>query len=282
MKRDTLSTAGARTAKAMIYKPAPAMADVAAGKAELRKGQQGDSIQQLQKMLGMKGSAVDGQFGPNTDKAVRRFQQAHGLLVDGKVGPHTFAALKKGASTGSTTGHSNGPVLGNGARIDTHNPILQKLASSPLRDGPTGYCVLTTLNNMKRLGIPHTPEATGQDPNNPRGGMAQMLRNGGWVSVPFPGAHQESIHSPYGNTTANVVSADQYRQLIADGKVPSGAIIFQSRHGWGWNAGSKGNDMGIVRDHGRLTHNYKTMNSIIYSDCKSVVILVPKDALKTS
>jgi hypothetical protein len=139
--------------------------------------------------------------------------------------------------------------------------------------------VLTTLNNMKRLGVPGTPAATGMDPNNPRGGMAQMLRNGHWASVPFPGSRQEAIRSPYGNTTANVVSASQYRKLVAEGKVPDGAIIFQSRHGWEYSGGSKGNDMGVVRNNGRTTHNYQSMNSIIYSDCKEVVILVPKDAL---
>lgn len=278
----------ANAAKAAAYTPAPSLGDVAAGKAVLQKGQQGDSVKQLQKLLGMKGSSVDGQFGPKTDQAVRAFQQAHGLQVDGKVGTQTLSTLQKGGGTGGTggaggtTGPSTGPVLGNGVRIDTNNPILKKLATSPLNDGPTGYCVLTTLNNMKRLGVPNTPAATGQDPNNPRGGMAQMLRSGGWASVPFPGAHQESIRSPYGNTTANVVSADQYRKLVADGKVPSGAIIFQTRHGWGWNEGSSGNDMGIVRDNGNQTHNYKTMSSIIYSDCQSVVILVPKDALKTT
>jgi hypothetical protein len=133
---------------------------------------------------------------------------------------------------------------------------------------------------MHRLGIPGTPAATGSDPNNPRGGLAQMLRNGHWDSVPFAGSRKVAIHSPYGNATANVVTASQYRQLVAQGKVPDGAIIFQTRHGWDYSAGSHGNDMGIVRNHGRTTHNYQDMTSIIYSDCKDVVIMVPKGAIK--
>ena len=37
--------------------------------------------------------AVDGEFGPVTEGAVRRFQEQHGLAVDGEVGPETWGAL---------------------------------------------------------------------------------------------------------------------------------------------------------------------------------------------
>jgi|UPI000426F885 peptidoglycan hydrolase-like protein with peptidoglycan-binding domain len=47
-------------------------------------------VMKLQKILGI---TADGDFGPKTLTAVKRFQQAHGLVVDGIVGPKTWNAL---------------------------------------------------------------------------------------------------------------------------------------------------------------------------------------------
>ncbi|RJS19990.1 hypothetical protein DRW03_19620 [Corallococcus sp. H22C18031201] len=290
---------GFETTGAHKWTPAPSLHDVKEGKKTLHEGMQGPAVKHLQQLLGV---PADGKFGPVTKKAVADFQRAAGLKpgagAEGYVGKATLAALEKKAAQGthgkpgtvtsqSTSSQGtptqetkdSGAVLGNGVRINTNDPTLKKLATAALRNGETGYCVKTTLDNMHRLGIPNTPAATGNDPNNPRGGMAQMLRHG-WESIPFPGARQQTIHSNYGDAKANVVSAAQYKKLVAEGKVPDGAIIFQTRHGWDYSGGSKGNDMGIVRNNGRTTHNYQDMSSIIYSDCKDVVILVPKSAIQ--
>lgn len=45
------------------------------------------------RQLGHSELAADSVFGPQTERAVREFQQAHGLVVDGIVGPNTSAAL---------------------------------------------------------------------------------------------------------------------------------------------------------------------------------------------
>ena len=62
----------------------------------LRRGSLGDAVGQLQTMLRQLGFdlAVDQDFGPATELAVKRFQRDKDLDVDGIVGPMTWDALK--------------------------------------------------------------------------------------------------------------------------------------------------------------------------------------------
>lgn len=57
----------------------------------LRFGDTGDDVKALQRKLGT--VAVDGNFGPRTQTAVKNFQRTHGMVDDGIVGPYTWKAL---------------------------------------------------------------------------------------------------------------------------------------------------------------------------------------------
>ncbi|MER6286335.1 serine/threonine-protein kinase [Streptomyces sviceus] len=62
-------------------------------------GDKGQRVVQVQCMLTKRGysvggSGVDGEFGRDTQSAVKQFQSAKGLEVDGQVGPNTWAALR--------------------------------------------------------------------------------------------------------------------------------------------------------------------------------------------
>lgn len=63
----------------------------------LRRGSKGPRVQALQMVLrdlGHYGGAIDGDFGPGTEQAVRDFQADRSIHpVDGVVGPLTFTAL---------------------------------------------------------------------------------------------------------------------------------------------------------------------------------------------
>ena len=76
----------------------------------LRKGSKGDAVKELQSVLIQKGydcgsSGADGIFGNNTEAALKRFQQEHGLAADGICGPLTYAALEEKNETQLYTVH---------------------------------------------------------------------------------------------------------------------------------------------------------------------------------
>ncbi len=66
----------------------------------LKKGDEGKQVKTLQRLLLAMGYklpeyGVDGDFGDETDKAVKQFQKANKLTVDGIVGTNTWNALLK-------------------------------------------------------------------------------------------------------------------------------------------------------------------------------------------
>jgi peptidoglycan hydrolase-like protein with peptidoglycan-binding domain len=62
----------------------------AEGEASAGASSQTDTIEQLQAALHL---PVDGDFGPETEAAVRRLQARHGLHADGVVGPQTWEVI---------------------------------------------------------------------------------------------------------------------------------------------------------------------------------------------
>jgi hypothetical protein len=83
---------GIRRTPAPSSKPTPLPSvDDPAFRPLLQKVAMGPDVSDLQRLLGE--IEVDGQFGPETDAAVRSYQASHGLHVDGEVGPQTWNAL---------------------------------------------------------------------------------------------------------------------------------------------------------------------------------------------
>ena len=81
--------------------PAADTADPA--KPVLRKGSKGQAVREMQALLEKRGydlgpCGTDGDFGKDTEAAVKRFQQDRGLAVDGICGPATWKGLEKAAA----------------------------------------------------------------------------------------------------------------------------------------------------------------------------------------
>jgi hypothetical protein len=76
---------------------APAPAPIQAPATTLAPGSSGAQVKRLQHALAQLGYSpgqVDGSYGPGTEKALKRFQQANGLQPDGVLGAKTLRALK--------------------------------------------------------------------------------------------------------------------------------------------------------------------------------------------
>ncbi len=56
----------------------------------IKKGSNGESVKQIQKLLGLN---PDGDFGNNTEIAVKKWQKENGLLDDGIIGALTWAKM---------------------------------------------------------------------------------------------------------------------------------------------------------------------------------------------
>ncbi|MFI7026058.1 D-Ala-D-Ala carboxypeptidase family metallohydrolase [Micromonospora sp. NPDC049900] len=101
MKRAVLALAlavpGAAIASAVAAPPAHADGCYTWNRT-LSRGSSGGDVRELQlRIAGWAGNnnvvELDGQYGPKTAAAVRRFQSAYGLRSDGVAGPQTFAKL---------------------------------------------------------------------------------------------------------------------------------------------------------------------------------------------
>ncbi|TES51408.1 D-Ala-D-Ala carboxypeptidase family metallohydrolase [Shouchella lehensis] len=81
----------------------------------LRNGMSGNDVRELQIRVAGYAAAtssrthitVDGQFGPATEGAVRRFQASYNLSADGVAGPQTHTALNNLEAADGSTRHFN-------------------------------------------------------------------------------------------------------------------------------------------------------------------------------
>ncbi|WP_312643958.1 spore cortex-lytic enzyme [Hydrogenoanaerobacterium sp.] len=125
-----------------------------------RVGSRGNEVRQIQtklKQWGYMTGAVDGIFGPQTEKGVRYFQQKNGLNVDGIAGPQTLRAMGISSSSGSSGGStSSGGV---GGYSDSDYRLLARVISAEAR-GETyeGQVAVggVIINRVKHPSFPNT------------------------------------------------------------------------------------------------------------------------------
>jgi putative chitinase len=132
----------------------------------LRRGHEDDAaIEALQRLLAGTGAAVaiDGDFGPGTETAVKAFQQSKGLAADGIVGAATWAALEAAqpapaepepAAAAAATSGAARPVLrqgADGAAVEELQQLLTKAGLATVVDGDFGPGTEAKVKAFQRL-----------------------------------------------------------------------------------------------------------------------------------
>jgi peptidoglycan hydrolase-like protein with peptidoglycan-binding domain len=94
-----------------------------------------EKVTQLQEMLRGRGLelAVDGKFGPETQNAVRQYQQQNHLKVDGIVGPETLGSLSRPRSEQppDSTATEAAPTATPGVNADPASSDTETVAREP-------------------------------------------------------------------------------------------------------------------------------------------------------
>lgn len=121
-------------------------------------GASGDLVESLQRTLNARtkeplGIGVDGDFGPNTERAVMKFQQQEGLEPSGKVDVATWRALGTLITEdgpGPTPDEINGAPLETSPADPLEGPPLVTCAAYAIADAETGELLFTKNENEVR------------------------------------------------------------------------------------------------------------------------------------
>lgn len=118
---------------------------------------QGADVREAQSLLNslsFSTGGVDGKFGPNTQKAVKAFQQSRGLQIDGVVGSTTWDALinRKPAISG---GSASKPILRKGSTGDyvkqAQTLLNKKIGAKLTVDGKFGDKTAKSVMTFQRV-----------------------------------------------------------------------------------------------------------------------------------
>ena len=124
-----VTLAALRTPSSVLY---PGAGYLGGGAREVR------GLQRQLRRDGFGPGPIDGRYGPLTERAVRRFQAAHGLRVDGVAGPHTFGELKRVAAGRQTASRSTPrPTAPTRQRGALHPKPSHPAAPQPARPATT-------------------------------------------------------------------------------------------------------------------------------------------------
>ncbi|MBI1246142.1 MAG: DUF3380 domain-containing protein [Alphaproteobacteria bacterium] len=145
----------------------------------LRMGTTGFQVEALQKRLVdlQYHVAIDGDFGPATERAVAAFQKSNGLTADGIVGPKTLAALERAVPVSQHPGNSRDALKvkdlrNRGSQTIAHADTLTKVGGATIAGGVLSEAAKSPDTFANLPGLDQVNQVTGliyaiQDPLRP-------------------------------------------------------------------------------------------------------------------
>ncbi|HUA73719.1 MAG TPA: peptidoglycan-binding protein, partial [Solirubrobacteraceae bacterium] len=193
----------------------------------------GDSVSRLQSALHL---SADGNFGPETEAAVRRLQARHGLDVDGVVGPATWSVL--GISSQDTLHPPHSALSGSGSSGSESSSAGSSVVARVIAAGDE----IATRPYV--YGGGHGSfESTGYDCS---GSVSYALHGGGLLSAPEDSSELESYGEAGPGRHITIYANAEHAFMVVDGKRFD--TIAQQETGTRW-ADSVGDTSGYVVRH---------------------------------
>jgi peptidoglycan hydrolase-like protein with peptidoglycan-binding domain len=210
----------------------------------------GNPVARLQQALHL---PVDGEFGPETEAAVRRLQERHGLDVDGVVGPSTWSVI--GVSDESTLTPPAGALAGFGpGRSDSPSSAGSAGATSTATagEGESSGVVARVIAAADEIatrpyvygGGHGSFESEGYDCS---GSVSYALHGGGLLSSPEDSSGLESYGEPGPGRYITIYANAEHAYMTIDGRRYDTVALQEDGSRWASSAGDDGG--GFVERH---------------------------------
>jgi peptidoglycan hydrolase-like protein with peptidoglycan-binding domain len=202
----------------------------------------GNEVSRLQSALHLE---TDGNFGPETEAAVRRLQARHGLSVDGVVGPSTWAAL--GVSGAPTLNPPHSALV----RSDSSEGSAIDVSDTTSSTGDSSGVIARVIAAGDEIatrpyvwgGGHGSFESAGYDCS---GSVSYALHGGGLLSSPEDSSEFESYGEAGPGKYITIYANAEHAFMVIDGKRFD--TIAQQETGTRW-ASSVGDTSGYVVRH---------------------------------
>jgi peptidoglycan hydrolase-like protein with peptidoglycan-binding domain len=238
-----------------VPKPTPSTVDAAAADTGLTPGPGGTAgsaaptstasgataVEWLQAALHV---PVDGEFGPETEAAVRRLQARHGLNVDGVVGPATWALV--GVHNAVTLTPPASALLATGTP-DGASGTSAASGSAGADEGEAGGVIARVIAAANEIatrpyvygGGHGSFESEGYDCS---GSVSYALHGGGLISSPEDSTELESYGEAGPGRYITIYANSEHAYMVIDGRRFDTVALAETGSRWSDSPGDDGGD----------------------------------------